>query len=139
MLSAAAAALCTMSSRQFLEIQGHTSFSHKLVLWCLAKKSVVSTTIGVRTENWLRIEQVRIRTKIHFRPIFRDVGTMSKRFLLQHLGRFWWKRPLFLFINCVLNLVDMVTDSIACSYLFLKMNVFSVIPVLALGSLCYRQ
>ena len=109
-----------MSSTQFLQIQGHTSFSHKLVLCCLAKKSVVSTTFGVRTENWLRIEQVRIRTKIHFRPIFRDVGTMSKRFLLQHLGRFWWKRPLFLFINCVLNLVDMVTDSIACSYLFEK-------------------
>ena len=43
---------------------------------------------------------------------------IPRRLVLHQLGRWWWKRPLFLLINCVLNMADMVTDLLTCKYLF---------------------
>ena len=37
---------------------------------------------------------------------------------LQLFGKLWWKRPLFLLMNCVVNLADMVTDSLTFIYLW---------------------
>ena len=34
------------------------------------------------------------------------------------LGKLWWKRPLFLLMNCLVNLADMITDSLTVVYLW---------------------
>ena len=33
-------------------------------------------------------------------------------------GKLWWKRPLFLLMNCLVNMADMITDSLTVVYLW---------------------